>query len=144
MTTTATNECETIRPPGKESRIELPLGLLGFEAIKNYLLIESPDEAPFSWLQMMESPKHAFLVVPPSAVIADYAPEISDEDVNFLGLQSPGDALLLNIVTLRPGGTPTVNLKGPIVVNRRTLVGKQVIPVNVAHFPLQHPLPAVA
>jgi flagellar assembly factor FliW len=35
-----------------------------------------------------------------------------------------------------------VNLKGPVVINRRTLVGKQVIPRNVAGYALHHPLPA--
>jgi flagellar assembly factor FliW len=143
MTTTAISECEVTGKPGKESRIELPLGLLGFEPIKKYLLIENPDEAPFLWLQMMEAPQHAFLVVPPAAVVADYQPELSDEDVQFLGLQKPEDAWLVNIVTLRAGGTSTVNLKGPIVLNRQTLVAKQVIPLNATRFPLQHPLPAL-
>jgi len=34
-----------------------------------------------------------------------------------------------------------VNLKGPIVINRRTLTGKQVIPVNAAEYAIRHPLP---
>jgi flagellar assembly factor FliW len=143
MTTTAISECETTGQPGKQNRIELPLGLLGFEPIKKYLLIENFDEAPFLWLQMIEAPQHAFLVVPPATVVADYQPELSDEDVQFLGLESPEDAWLVNIVTLRPGRASTVNLKGPIVLNRRTLVAKQVIPLNATCFPLQHPLPAV-
>ena len=40
-----------------------------------------------------------------------------------------------------PNGGATVNLKGPIVVNRHTLRGKQVIPTNAPKFALQHPLP---
>jgi flagellar assembly factor FliW len=35
-----------------------------------------------------------------------------------------------------------VNLKGPIVINRRTLIGKQVIINNAAQYSLNHPLAA--
>ena len=60
-------------------------------------------------------------------------------DIEFLGIQSPADALMLNIVTVR-NEQATVNLKGPIVVNRHTLIGKQCIPTNVAEYALQHPM----
>ncbi len=142
MINPATNVCE---PPEvakvNETRVELPLGLLGFERIKNYVLLENPEEAPFLWLQMLDAPNHAFLVVPPSVVADDYQPDLSLDDVGLLGLDDPRDAWVLNIVTLRSGGRSTVNLKGPVVLNRRTGVGKQVIPLNAASFPLQHPLP---
>jgi len=32
-------------------------------------------------------------------------------------------------------------LKGPIVINRRTLIGKQIIPVNASEYAIRHPLP---
>ncbi|MCC6233720.1 MAG: flagellar assembly protein FliW [Verrucomicrobiales bacterium] len=126
----------------KECSIELPLGLLGFESIKQFTLTASAEEAPFQWLQMVDAPRHSFVVVEPASIVADYHPNLSDEDVQFLRLQDPDDALVLNIVTLRAGGRPTMNLKGPIVINRRTFIGKQVIPLNASRFPLQHPLPA--
>ena len=47
---------------------------------------------------------------------------------------------MLNIVTLRGKQSATINLKGPIVINRHTLIGKQVILANAADFTLQHPL----
>ncbi|MBL9137232.1 MAG: flagellar assembly protein FliW [Verrucomicrobiales bacterium] len=148
MMTTAPSKPEVLALNGEESAIEstieLPLGLLGFESIKTYVLIAHPEEAPFQWLQMSASPGHSFLVVPPAAVLPNYSPELSEADVDFLGLDDPHDACVLNIVTLRPGGRSTVNLKGPIVLNRRTGVAKQVIPINAMRFPLQHPLPAVS
>ncbi len=141
MTTTAiTDAPETAL--SKECSLELPLGLLGFETIKHFVLSSNDDEAPFQWLQMVDAPRHSFVVVEPATLVADYHPDLSDEDVRFLGLEGADDALVLNIVTLRPGGRPTMNLKGPLVINRRTLIGKQVIPLNAARFPLQHPLPA--
>lgn len=126
-----------------ENMIHLPGGLLGFERIKKYVLLANAEEAPFLWLQMLDDPNLAFLVVSPCAVVADYKPELSDEDTDFLGLQASPDALVFNIVTLHPDGGATVNLKGPIVMNRFTLIGKQLVPRNVADYSLSHPLPAV-
>lgn len=121
--------------------VNLPLGLLGFEQIKRCILLKDPEEAPFMWLQLREDQNHGFLVLPPSAFIEDYEPQISEEDVRFLGLNVPTDALLLNIITIKGPGRATANLKGPIVINRHTLIGKQVIPSNAADLPVGHPLP---
>jgi flagellar assembly factor FliW len=123
------------------SLIQLPFGLLGFERVKNYVLLTRPEEEPFLWFQMVGETKHAFLVVPPHFVLADYRPNLSELDVAFLELAEPSEAFVLNIVTLRGKEQATVNLKGPIVINRRTMVGKQVIPVNAAEYAIRHPLP---
>ena len=141
MNTAELNELEplTIR---QENVIQLPLGLLGFERIKKYILLSNPEEAPFLWLQMLDDPNLAFLVASPWSVVDRYQPEISDADVQFIGLKSAQDALVFNIITLHPDGRATANLKGPIILNRFTLVGKQVVPLNVAEYLLQHPLPA--
>lgn len=125
-----------------ESIVELPLGLLGFEEHKRYVLLSKPDELPFQWLQMLEPPHQAFLVIPSCQVTSGYQPELSQEDVDFLGLEGPEDALVFNIVTLHSGGDATANLKGPIVLHRQTLKGKQVIPLNAADYALRHPLRA--
>src|SRR5437764_8139328 len=123
-----------------KSVITLPMGLLGFEKVKHYTLLGSAEEAPFLWLQMVEDPNLAFLVVSPFVVIDCYQPDISDEEVKFLELTEAKDAWVLNIVTVHPDGKATVNLKGPIVINRRTLIAKQVVPLNASSYSLQHPV----
>jgi flagellar assembly factor FliW len=119
----------------------LPLGLLGFEDRKHYQLIGHPDEAPFLWLRDITDPSQAFLVLPPTAAGLDYRPVLSHTDVEFLQLRAPTEAEVLNIVTLRRDGRATINLKGPLVINSRTRIGKQVVPENAAEFSTQHPLP---
>jgi flagellar assembly factor FliW len=123
----------------KTVQVQLPLGLLGFEQIKTYSLITKPDQEPFLWLAVPEGEDLAFLVVPPSFVMPDYAPDLSDEDVDFLEIRNPNDAIVLNIVTLRSEGSATVNLKGPIVINRHTMIGKQVV-LSRSDYPIQHPI----
>lgn len=123
--------------------VQIPLGLFGFEKVKNYRLLGRPQEAPFFWLEREDDRNLAFLVVSPFEVEAAYQPEIHPDDVAFLGLTAPEDALLLAIVTLESTGRATANLKGPIVINRHTFVGKQAILANAADFSVKHPFPTV-
>jgi flagellar assembly factor FliW len=82
----------------------------------------------------------AFLVVSPFEVLPSYQPNISTDDIESLGIRNPEDALLYTIVTLRSEDRTTANLKGPIVINRHTLIGKQVVIVNASEYPVQYPL----
>lgn len=138
--------CETIAPEldtgRKEVIVHLPLGLLGFESIKKYVLVSEPQDAPFHWLQMLEQDGLAFLLLSPFEVLPDYEMDLSDEDAVFLNIASPADALVLNIVTARPGRPATINLKGPVVLNRSSLIGKQVVLKNASRYSLNHPLTA--
>lgn len=135
---------ELTKPESRQTEnrdiIRLPLGLLGFEHVKEYVLLANPAEEPFMWFQMLNDAKRAFLVAPPASLVADYQPDIRDDEVEFLELADPSDAFLLNIVTLHGNGRATVNLKGPIVINRHTLIGKQVILNNASQYSLHHPL----
>jgi len=139
-----TAELPEIAPHRTEGRdiIRLPFGLLGFEHVKQYTLLTNANEEPFMWFQMLDNVKRAFLVIPPFLVMPDYQPDISDDEVDFLELTDPSDAFLINIVTLRGPKQATVNLKGPIVINRRTLLGKQVILNNAAQYSINHPIVA--
>ena len=139
------NCMEPIAPPelecAGECLIEMPLGLLGFERFNRFTLAAHPEEEPFLWLQAVGEPNLSFLVLSPFAVAPTYQPEIAEEDAAFLELQGPEDTLIIAIVTVRNSQQATINLKGPIVLNRRTLRAKQVIPVNGSNFPVDHPLP---
>ena len=110
--------------------VRMPAGLLGFEHIKT-----------FRWLQVKNNPSLAFIVIEPLYFAPDYRPDIPQADVDFLGLTSPDDAVVYNIVTLRGPRNATVNLKGPIVINRNTGVAKQVVIANAVEYSVQHPLP---
>lgn len=138
---------DTIEPDtlavAHESVIRVPLGLLGFERIKEFVAQVDPAEDPFFWLQVPNDPSLAFLVLPVQPLLPEYRPDITADDAAFLGLEKPEDGWILSIVTIRGPGKVTLNLKGPIVLNRRTLKAKQVIPINAAEYSVQHPLPAV-
>lgn len=133
-------ELET--PPAPTGHpVRLPMGLLGFEQIKDYILVINPGEEPFAWLRVEDNAALAFVVIDPFVVLPDYKPDIPPADVEFLGLKDADDALLLGIVTVNGASHATVNLKGPVVINRHTHTGKQVIITNAANYSVQHPLP---
>ena len=121
--------------------VRMPMGILGFELIKDYILVAKPDEEPFAWLRVENDPALSFVVIDPFVVLPDYKPDIPPADVEFLGLKEAADALLLGIVTIQGDNRATVNLKGPLIINRHTLAGKQVILANATDYSVQHPLP---
>jgi len=60
----------------------------------------------------------------------------------LLGLRDAADAMILNIVTVIRN-TPveaTANLIGPIVVNRRTRIGRQLVISNYSRYSAHHAL----
>ena len=142
---TSANQIEIETPatqPGNQVR--MPAGILGFEHIKDYVLLANPAEVPFAWLRVANSSSPAFVVINPFLVMPNYAPDIPETDVEFLGLKGADDALLFGIVTLRGPNRATVNLKGPVVINRHTHTGKQVIIGNASNYSVEHPLPVAA
>src|SRR6476660_9386755 len=91
---------ETENPPAIIScDVRMPMGILGFEQMKDYLLIANPAEEPFRWLRVKDNLLVAFVVIEPFLIAPDYHPDIPEPDVEFLGLATPADAALLNIVT---------------------------------------------
>ncbi len=121
--------------------VRIPAGLMGFEQMKDYLLIAKPGEAPFRWLQVKGNTSLAFVVIEPFFFLPDYRPDIPQADVDYLGLSSPDDAAVYVIVTVSGPSRATANLKGPIVINRNTGLAKQVVIANAAQYSVLHPLP---
>jgi flagellar assembly factor FliW len=122
--------------------IRLPHGLIGFPNHQSFELLYQPDQLPFRWLSLRGPDPVHFVVIEPGGIIADYEPELFDEDANFLGIADPADVLVLNIVTVSRTEpvTATVNLIGPIILNRRTGIAKQVVLANHSRYNARFPL----
>lgn len=128
-------------PPSNE--INLPQGLIGFGAYKRAELLYMPDHLPFLWMKLSGPTDHLhFIVIEPGGIIPGYEPEIFDEDAEQLGITDPAHAMILNIVTLRSQNPveATVNLVGPIIVNRQTRVGRQLVISNYSKYSAHHAL----
>jgi flagellar assembly factor FliW len=126
----------------KPMEFELPAGLIGLEDATRFELLINEEEEPFMWIRCVDRHELAFVVIEPARILNDYDVEIADADADKLDIHCSEDALILNIVTLKDDDieAATVNLVGPIVLNRRTLTGKQLIAANYMKFSARHPL----
>jgi flagellar assembly factor FliW len=116
-------------------------GLPGFPQLRRFELVPfGGDDSPFSLLQSSDEPEIAFVVISPVLFFPDYEPMLDDDTAERLGLRSANDAQLLVIVTVGPRPEDsTVNLLGPIVVNRTTLEGVQIV-LDPDVYSLRQPL----
>ncbi len=124
-------------PPPISNNFELPQGLIGFKDYTRGELLYVPDHLPFLWLKLhRDADSVHFIVIEPGGLVPEYTPELFDADAEALDLQDPAEAMLLNIVTLRQHSPldATINLIGPVVVNRRTRVGRQLVISNYSKY----------
>ena len=110
----------------ERQKVTFPSGLFGFETIKDYVLIDA-ERQPFLWLQSLEADHIAFILINPFLFRPDYELDIDDELVREIGINSPEEALIFSIVTMPPSGAMTANLQGPLIINKKTRIGKQGI-----------------
>ncbi len=117
----------------ERQRLTFPHGLFGFEALRDFVLLDS-NQAPFYWLQSIEEPGVAFVLIEPSVFRPDYVLEIPQHEREDIGLNDDDDseaALVFAIVTIpEDQARMTANLQGPIVVNKKTKLGRQSISTN--------------
>ncbi|MDR2726330.1 MAG: flagellar assembly protein FliW [Candidatus Adiutrix sp.] len=111
----------------EESVVRVLGGLLGLGGLENYVIIRYQDDSPFYWLQCVDDPDLALVMVNPLAFTPDYAPAIPPAVAEELG--GPGELSLFVIVTI-PAGNPrglTANLLGPVVVNPGRRLARQLV-----------------
>ncbi len=103
-------------------------GLLGFEILKTYFIVDPGDSTLILWLQSIEDEKVAFPIIEPKIFKPDYIAKLLPADLNGLELDSLQSAKLYSILTIPANVTEmTANLKAPIVINSAKKVGKQIV-----------------
>ena len=113
----------------ERQRITLQRGLFGFDEYVDFVLLDS-EQPPFYWFQAVQEKDIAFVLISPFVFRPEYTPGVSPEDLEALGLESAEDEnlLIFAIVTIPPEQTRmTANLQGPILINRQTRQGRQII-----------------
>ena len=117
-----------------------PEGILGFDYIRKFVLLEE-ENSPFLWLQAIEEPDLAFVVIQPITFMQEYQLMISSSDMEAIGAEKPEELLVYAIVTIpvdRPADM-TANLQGPIILNPEKLLGRQAISLSEKYC-VKHPI----
>ncbi|MEZ4654651.1 MAG: flagellar assembly protein FliW [Candidatus Eisenbacteria bacterium] len=124
----------------EDALVYLPDGLLGFEDLKRYVLAENEELGPFQLLISTEDPDVVFAVADPDAVLGEeYAAPLADSDRDLLDLQADDRISTFVLLSTADGDDGfTANLKGPVVLNTRNRVAKQVVVYNPA-YSFRHP-----
>jgi flagellar assembly factor FliW len=125
--------------PQAEDVVTFPDGLPGFESCRRFVLLSPDDALPLQCLQGLDAPGPAFLTIDPTLALKRYRLALSPADRRRLDARDDDTLLWLAIVTFAADETATVNLRAPIVINPRTMIGFQVMP-HQSLYPLRHPL----
>ncbi|HOE91037.1 MAG TPA: flagellar assembly protein FliW [Candidatus Cloacimonadota bacterium] len=123
-----------------ETIITFANGILGFPELTNYALINTDDNSPLKWLQSLDDPTLAFVVTNPNLFKPDYMIDAYRKDLADINIQSEEDALILVIVTVPKDPIKmTANLKGPLLINTKNRLAKQLV-IDNNEYNIKHRL----
>ncbi|MCX8117529.1 MAG: flagellar assembly protein FliW [Desulfobacterota bacterium] len=124
--------------------LHLPDGMIGFPDEKRFVLLKHSEESPFLWFQSVDNGHLAFVVTDPFWFQPDYDFEIDPQEAEVLELKGhPEEVQTLVVVNLHLSNGPpviTANLLGPIVINLRKRLAKQLVLYRSA-YSHRHPIP---
>ena len=102
---------------------------LGFPESTRFILRPGIKDSPFMWLQSLDDPELAFVIIQPQFLGLDYSPPIPKAVKEELKIDTEKDQDILLILTI-PEGKPqemTANLLGPIIINSKDRLARQVV-----------------
>lgn len=124
--------------------LSFPSGLLGFPDQHRYVILDHDTDVPFKWLQSLDESALAFVVIDPALFHADYRVDFTHEALAEVG-SGEGEEMTLAVILTIPSDDPgrvTANLRGPLLMNPRTRLCKQLVLSD--EFPTRYPLFPVA
>ena len=104
------------------------MGIPGFPAANEFVLLDHRPGSVFRWLQSLQDPDLAFVVLDPRLVDDTYPIHLVRKAMGFLDLPEDEEVVVLSLCTIPPRpAKPTVNLLAPIGVGLKTRKGAQVV-----------------
>lgn len=115
-----------------ETLIELTSGMVGFPQDTKFAWIAHRNSRDVAWIQSISTETLAFPLINAANIAAGYPDIPVNQIAEQAGLEfETVDALaLMVVITATPGGSPTVNLIAPVVINSETRKGAQVVLTN--------------
>ena len=111
-----------------EDIIEFPEGILGFNDLRKFVLLDDPNDEIFAWLQSCEIPQLAFPVLEPELFSQAYQLSLTKHDLERLELTKQEKIRSFAIITIPDDPTQmTANLKAPIVINIEKRIARQIV-----------------
>lgn len=112
-----------------EKIITMTSPFLGFPDSRRFILIPHGEDTPFMWLQSLDDPQLAFVVMPALILVPDYQPVLPVQTRQELKAGAEDELNILLLLTI-PHNNPqnmTANLLGPLMINPAQRLAKQLI-----------------
>jgi flagellar assembly factor FliW len=123
----------------EDAILAFPDGLIGLEG-RLWSLVVYDEDSPFLWLQSLEHAEIALPVTTPWLFFPSYDVRVPDEDAEKLGDPSADEVDVLCVVKAAPSVDEfTVNRAAPILLNRSSRIGRQIIN-DAGGYSVRHPL----
>lgn len=116
-------------------QIFFPEGIFAFENYRHFALLPTKSGSTFHWLQSLEESQLAFLMTLIPDIAPHYRPNIAPEFLSLIEAVDTARAEIWGIITV-PAGKPdqmTINLQGPVLINRERKLGGQFVSDDPAH-----------
>ncbi len=124
----------------EEKVITFKEGIPGFPQIHRFTFLELEDLKPFQYLQSLDDPPIALLVVNPFLVDREYKFQLAPSDMDEIHSSDAAAVAVFAVATVPANPEEaTLNLMAPIVVNEVERCGKQVI-LHESGYSVKHPL----
>lgn len=123
----------------EKSIIHFEEGLPGFDQAKKFVILSDEKNAPFRWLQCIDQPYVAFVIISPFEINKDYEIEIDSSTEEMLEINDINDVAVYSIVVIPEDiSKMSANLKAPIIINVSNNKARQMVmdnsPYQIKHY----------
>ncbi|TWI72382.1 flagellar assembly factor FliW [Desulfobotulus alkaliphilus] len=130
--------------------LHLPYGLAGFPGEERFVILDKEDTRPFCWLQCVDVPAIALMLMDPCLFKPDYSVDLAPVREEMGWTEEPEDDLLLYVVVRmysEEGDNPekeaalrlVANLVSPLLVNAEKRQAVQIVMYDT-HYSYEHPV----
>jgi len=125
-----------------KNAILFPEGLIGFENLRDFIVMPNRKEGPLFWIQSVDDPEIAFVVTDPTNFFLDYNVTPNNSELGRLEISAVDDCYALSIVTVSETKKVTLNLAAPILFSPKSHRAIQVI-LEDTQYQVKTPLPEI-
>lgn len=112
----------------KKDIITFKEGLLGFEKLTKFFIVDPGDQTLILWFQSIDDAATAFPIIEPKVFLPDYSVRLLPAELASLGLEGLNEASIYVILTIPEVVTEmSANLKAPLIINNQTKSARQIV-----------------
>lgn len=123
-----------------ETALHFPEGMIGFEYLRDFIVMPNEKEGPLFWIQSVNDPMIAFVVTDPTNFFLDYRVVPDRVEKDKLGIGDDDECYALSVVTVGEDRSVTLNLAAPLLFAPQTNRALQVV-LESGKYDTKTPLP---